>query len=125
MMSFESISAMTVSERRCWTKLTQNFQTRRTRSMADQPLRMREPQEEKSETKQEKKKKIRIYVTRMGGNVKAQEVQQGTTFGDVVKAYGLERLENRLNGESKQLGTVLQENDLVVSVPEAIRGGKN
>ena len=88
-------------------------------------LKMREPSEEKSETKLEKKKKVRIYVTRMGGNVQAQEVQQGTTFGDVVKAYGLERLENRLNGESKTLGTVLQENDLVVSVPEAIRGGKN
>ena len=41
-----------------------------------EPLKMREPTEAKSETKLEKKKKVRIYITRMGGNVQAQEVQQ-------------------------------------------------
>lgn len=85
-----------------------------------QPLKMKDELVEKEATKKESKKKTRVYLTRMGGNVQALEVQSGTTFGDVVKTYGLDRLENRLNGEQKPLGTVLLENDLVVSVPEAI-----
>lgn len=68
---------------------------------------------------------IKVLVGSLGSESQELTLAQGTTLQDVVAASGLEGLEIRLNRQAAKGGTILQEGDVIIAVPDAIVGGLN
>lgn len=86
--------------------------------------RLREPEKPPIEEQKKQKQTITAYVGRMGQDTKVLQLTKGTTLGDVVKTEKAENLEVRLNNTNAPKHTELQEGDVVVVVPQAVRGGE-
>lgn len=67
--------------------------------------------------------KITVTVARLGGATLVKEFDQGTQIGSVLAEIGAVGLEFRVNKKAVKHNYVLQDNDLIVIVPEAIVGG--
>ena len=67
---------------------------------------------------------ITISIGQLGRKLATIQVTPGTTLKDVVTANGLQNTEIRLRGAKMSNDTVLEEEDLIISVPDAVVGGQ-
>lgn len=93
-------------------------------------LKFKDPNEGKSASTPEKeeeqavqKTKIKITLSVLGDDVRELELDSGTTLGDVIKAQKLDRMEIRVNAEEVENGKELQDDDVIVAVPDSVVGG--
>ena len=79
---------------------------------------------EELEKQEPSKGKVKIYVGKIGGDVAAIEVDEGTTFGTVKKSHNMTNNTVRLNQNDAADATILNNGDIVLAVPAHVTGGK-
>jgi len=65
-----------------------------------------------------------VRIGQLGRKLKEIIVPAGTTLRDLVNAQHLEGTEIRLRGAQMPNDTLLEEGDLILSVPDAVVGGQ-
>ena len=66
---------------------------------------------------------ITVHIGQLGRKIKPVTVKAGTTLQEIVQTQGLRGTEIRLRGSQMPNNTVLRDEDLIISVPDAIVGG--
>jgi hypothetical protein len=65
---------------------------------------------------------VRVFVGQLGGQSQQVRLAPGTTLGSFLSSRGWDRLTARVNRRKVPTWAVLQDGDIVVAVPNSIRG---
>lgn len=65
---------------------------------------------------------IQVVFIRLGGDPKQLTLRAGATIEELIRSEGIKRGVPRVNGQQVSLSTELRNGDVVVLLPESIRG---